>query len=593
MVNSLVVVHDRSAGRTLGGWLDAHASPASERRTVELDRRRSLTIVSRDVDRSVRGGTYFRGTALSPEHRAIAFGVDGWLQLPRPLDEHGVAGEFLLVAWDRHRVRLRHDAFGSAALMHTAGPGFVAASDSLLVLDDLRRAFGLRSTPHREALLARSVLNSVAAQQLSPGTLIREIEWVPAGQGLEIRLGLRTSARVDGEPLAERIVDGDAEPERALRSAAGFVAGATAALAEIPGWWTDLQLSGGYDSRVILAGALRSGAIEGIHVSSSSTVAAQAEDHRIATLLAERFGFPLNEQPAAGEPLDLGVNPVAIWAASLLGIYDRLMPWTSVRKAPRELTLTGLGAGVLKGGWGWTDLEGMLAGLEVEPAVLAALRAQLAEGMRAIGADPAWSDASELHYAGYRNGLHGAGHIALHMTGVRLLQQLPLAIVGHRRSDDRPPRQDRASAAFDDRVRGITDLLALLHREAALMPFEGAGRSLDAASLDRRLAALGGPLDDAEAAPARLLGSPDDVPAGPAALGDAVAARRGFDIELTPDAILAAAEPGLEAIDDAVVREAYRAQLAHARWKLITKGLPPQHAGYSTPRSLGLLLFAR
>lgn len=593
MVNSLVVVHDRTAGRHLSAWLDAHRSSASERFTAALDGRRSITIVSRDVAKSVSGSAYFRGTALSPEHGAIAFGVQGWMRLPRPLDEHGVAGEFLLAAWDRRHVRIRHDVFGSAALMHTAGPGFVAASDSLLVLDDLRRAFGLRSTQHSEALLARSVLNSHAAQQLSPSTYIREIEWVPAAQGLRISLGLRLSAHVDGIPLAERIVDGEADRVQTLRSAAAFIAGGTASLAGVPGWWTDLQLSGGYDSRVILAGALRSGAIDEIHVSTANNVAAQAEDYRVARLLADRWGFALNELPAAGEPVDLGMNPATIWASSLLGIYDRLMPSTSVRDLPTALTLTGLGAGVLKGGWGWSDLDGIVAGLELAPERLAAFRSQIAAGMRAIGADPAWSDASELQYAGYRNGLHGAGHIGMHMTGVRLLQQLPLAVVGHLRSDGLPARERRESASFADRVDGVTDLLALLHRDLALMPYEGEGRSLDPDRLDQRLLALGGALRDDELTGVRMLGSPETVPAGPAVLGEEIAKRRGFDIELSPGAIVPAAEGALEAITDDAVREVYREQIAHAQWKLSTKALPPHHAGFSTPRALGLLLFAR
>ncbi|SDR69549.1 hypothetical protein [Agrococcus carbonis] len=590
MVNALIVVHDRAAGATVASWLDRHGSPASERFSAELDRRRSITIVSRDVAASIRGSTYFRGTAMVPELDAIAFGVDGWMALPGSAD--GAAGEFLVADWDRQRVRIRRDVFGSVALMHTHGPGFVAVSDSLLVLDDLRAAFGLRSTQHREALLARSVLNSHAGQQISPDTAVREIGWVPAGQGLEIRLGMRLAARLNGPPLAARIVDDAVDSTASLRGAAGFIAGATAALAGITGWRSELHLSGGYDSRIILAGALRGGAMDDIHVTASNTVPEHADDHRIAQLLAERWRFPLNESRPRDESVDLGMNPLTIWASSLLGIYDRLVPATSVRHHRRELTLTGLGAGVLKGGWGWTDLDGIFAGFDLDPARERALRRQIASGMRALGVDPRWSDASELQYAGYRNGLHGAGHIAMHMTGVRLLQQLSLAVVGHLRTDGLPARSRRHAARFAERDRGITDLLTLLHLDLALMPYEG-GRAIDPDAAAHRLRELGGPLTDAEVRPIRVLGSPDDVPAGPAVLGDAIAARRGFDIELHAEAILAAAESALHAVADDAVREVSRDTIAHARWRLITKGMPPHYAGFSTPRALGLLLFAR
>lgn len=594
MSNYLIVVHDSSATGLLTNWLDTSHTPTSERFTAKLNRRRSITVVSKDVEDSIHGGTFFRGTAMSPEHRAIAFGVDGWVKMPRNVDEHGVAGEFILAEWGRREVRIRHDVFGSVAMMHAHGPGFIAVSDSMLLLDDLRQRFGLQSTQNDEVLLARSILNGHATQQMSPETIIREITWVPAAQGLKIDVGDTMILRVDGRSMTDRVVDQRTDYVSSLRAGAAFVASSTSALAQVQGWRKELMLSGGYDSRAILAAALRTGTTRELSLSVKNRVPAEAKDSEAALAIGERFGLPINQPTDRSRVIDYNMNPLTIWASSVLSVYDRLVPDISRRTDSKEFSFTGLGGEVLKGNWGWTNADAISSSFEnLHPDRVDAFRSQLNKGLQAVGAEPDWRDASELQYLGYRNGIHGAGHIAMSMTGVRPLQQVQFAAVAHTRIDaDAPARVNRDAASFHGGNAAMGDVLAVLHPELAALPYDSPGKALPPEHVTARLHALGGPLTDGEIRSVAVLGDPARVPYGPSVLGDEVAKRRGFDIVRGPDEILALTDRGIDSLRNEAVRDTYREIAENARWKMVTKQLPPPHAGSSPSKALSLAIFA-
>lgn len=574
----------------LDEWLAQNRSPESERFRSSIRPGAQLTIISRDVNDSVDGRTYFRGTAVAPEQQAIAFGVEGWKDLPGSTDEFSVAGEWVLARWGIGGVRVRRDVFSSVGMAYTEAAEFCAISDSLLVLDDLRRHFALPRTQHADALLGRSVLNGHAAQQMSPDTYVEEIKWVPAAQGIDVS-SRSLRAAVVGAPMASRVLSGGSDYVGSLRSAASFISGGVAALSGISGWGVELNLSGGYDSRIILSGAMVAGVADKLTVVTANRVAAQDDDYVAALSLSKEFGFDLNPSRDRSQIVDYGLNPMTIWASSLLGTYDRLMPASSRRTATREFSLTGIGAEILKGNWGWRDIDAIVADVDLAPERSAAYRRQIEAGVRAVGGDPKWSDASELQYVGYRNGIHGAGHIAMSMTGIRLLQQLSLATLGHMRADGRAPLEHRESARLVGSGTPVTDLLCVLHPGLAAAPYDSPEKQLAPDYVRRRATALGNALNPAEMGRVRVLGSPATVPAGPSVLGDEVAKGRGFDIQRTPAEILRLAESALDRLSDDTVRATYREVLENARWRMLTKALPPEHAGPSTAKALSMVLF--
>ncbi len=591
MSNYLGAVLRRDVVPRVREWLTVRGSVASEHRFVDLDDRTVLLLVSRGLDASLAPGRFFRGTAVSPEHGAIGFGLAGWQAMPAGAhaDPHGVSGEFVLLEWDDDAVVARRDVLGSVALASTTGDGFAAVSDSLLVLVDLRRWLGQRVTQRTEVLLARTFPNNFASQQISEETHVVEVAYAAAGRG--VRIPLRTlRAEPDGPLLASRVVDVDLDPVETMRGVATFVARTMTTLALRDDLDVRLMLSGGYDSRVLLGGAVHGGAAHRLAVHTRGGSGSHDLDARAVAPIAEHYRLRLNAPRLRNTPSQDAGAPLALLASTTLGFYDTLSPLSTVRRG--AITINGVGAEIYKGNWKWRTERQMFEQTNQRAVQLGAMRAQAAKGIRATGGDPRWADASELLYCGFRNGIHGAGNsIALSMTGLRPLHQVALAALGHQRVDGLPPRERRDRA----RLRGqgenvMAGLLALMDTQLAAMPYDRPDKTLAPDLVAQRLADLGGPLGPEAKTELPVHGSPSDVPAGPSALGLGVAEHAGMAVEMSAEHLMRLAERGHESVEHPAVRPSYGRVLKRARERLVDNGESPRDAGAMLGKLLTLAM---
>ena len=585
---------------------------------IELSQTHDLAIIATDVGRSIGGdgSTFFRGTAISYARGLLAFGASGWAEAQSRLgkDADGLEGEFIAVQWDTRSVRVTRDVFGNASLLHTSGEGYLAISDSMLVLKQLRVAMGSPCSLNHESMLARTIKSSLAGQQISPETAIEQIRFVPAGQGLVASFSA-DSLKVtnSGPPISQRLDIGRIDYRDSIRQGAANVGRLLSALQQVEGWNTALSLSGGYDSRVVLAGAAAVGAIPNMTFSNWKLSEVHNDDYVVARALAERFGFNLHGVRSAtdGGPLapptrvQRDYTQFALWGASLMGKYDGIAREMLFRRS--EFSLTGIGAELLKGNWKWRTWDEVCNALDVQPAILDAFRRQGVKGLEAIDADPGAQDASELHYLGYRNGLHGsAGHVPVHMTGVHPVQQLGLAALGHATESNvvRRGRGARARATTSDsrRVRdrsrpigdprAVNDLAILLSPEVAVEPYDTPGRNLLPSYVDLRLRTLGGRISASEMSTLTLFGDPASVPTGPSELSIALSRDCGYDVELSVENILAVGDAGVDLLEDGFLRTTYAELAENARWRLVTRGQDLISGGSSAAKVASLAALA-
>lgn len=138
-----------------------------------------------------------------------------------------------------------------------------------------------------------------------------------------------------------------------------------------------------------------------------------------------------------------------------------------------------------------------------------------------MGIDPELPDASEWHYIGLRNSLHGGRFTLTNLLGFPPLTQRDLASLVHLLADapqSMPSelRRDPAQNAPRPNNTMSAVLLTLLDRELSAVPFDVTAKDIDAETRNTTLTAAGGPLDEGEIPTAESLGTPTDVVNGTA-----------------------------------------------------------------------------
>lgn len=233
-------------------------------------------------------------------------------------------------------------------------------------------------------------------------------------------------------------------------------------------WKPALSLSGGYDSRVPLAGAIAAGVVGDMQINTQNTKPAHAEDYEIASRIAKQFGFELNGKSTAGRLSDrtYDATPFMMWALSDLGLYDYITRPSAPRHQIKHIYLTGMGGEVMRGNYDWRSWPTIIEDLnDPHPAVASALLRQGVKGLKTVGVNPKSRHASELHYMNYRYALHGGGGRSMQMLGFAPLLQSNLVALAHSRANELPyPTHYEKSM--------INDLCIVLDPELAAMPYD-------------------------------------------------------------------------------------------------------------------------
>lgn len=557
MSRYLIVVHDDSATGSIDDWLRLRKSPASEQWSTRLNGTFSVRIVSPDVASAIRGRSFFTGVAMSEAASFVASGSAGWQRSDRARPRGGVtpSGSFVQASWTRHELRLGNDLFGTVPVLQAHGPGFVAFSDSLLVLTDLRDRFGLVNSPNAEALLARTGLSWRTAQNLSTETVVREITMVAPGRGVTVQCSRPLLVDTDETSLGT-LLESSSAPVDAARRSAGFLA---SVLREVPGTLpTSVHLTP--DGDAVLQGALDLAGTEG-------GVTLQADAGAVEQLRGRAGGRAIEAVPEISDAAALSG-----WAATGLGLYDVVAPSTQAAHEATTVTVDSAGNAIARRIWGAESAEGMRAESGLEGAAAEAYVAQVKKGLRSIGGDPTSPSSSQQHYVAFR----APRYVSAARSGrpaVHPLHTLSSAAVA------------TTSAHFDG-ADGLDVLETVLRSRGA--------QTTDPAAAGRAaltLTELGGPLQDSEVPALSVLGS--GVPATASTeLSASIAAARGLGSSIENREVLVELMRDLVGVLPDELLPSYEPLLANARWHLVDRREPLAAAGPSVGRLLSLVLFA-
>ena len=541
MANFVTVTTPMASRPAVKAWLTDFESPVEECLWIEHNDNFSTLIVATHVFDSLNSSQshWFRGTAVVEEIGVVAFGAAAFIEsnLQPGLELLGATGEFISVHWDHEGVVVQRDFFTSVSLAWTQIDEVFATSDSILVLASLRKAMRATSTFDSEIALARCPFSSFTEQQMETRTLIKEIGFVPAAQGLRYSFN-SGNAQLFGDKIAESSITDSPifsnQYAAEIRKSAIWAASLVKGLGEQSRSMISLSLSGGYDSRVILTALSAAGQLNSSNISTRAEGRGDPLDFTAVKKLGAQFNIPIqfvvapNPDTALTHP-----KPLQLWGSTLLGVYDRFTP-NRVRPGnlSGKISLTGMGAEILKGNWGFRSWNQICQEIELPPMYQEAFKAAGLRGMASVGADPSMGDSSEWYYIGFRNGIHAtAGHISNHMTAITPLHQRRFVAMAHKSTGS------LVGFPKDPPMR-IADLNILLDPAIAQADYDRKDRNLDRAFVQHRLEFLGGAIETSEIEAARIWGDPSDVPGGSSQLSLNIAKSHGLDLDANSESIM-------------------------------------------------------
>lgn len=285
-----------------------------------------------------------------------------------------------------------------------------ALSSSLYGLVTYLRTRGVRIRPHRSLLAPLSVRASITTQSSTSQTFFEDIQLVPSFCVVRFPRGF---PRVEALPATEPAAD----YADTLRHYLSTWSSRFATLADHERTHFTLDLSGGLDSRVVMAFAIASGRMTSdprkFRVVSQQRM---PKDYQAASRIAEQYALPLN-----GPALPLN-SPASIesslrtWRENNLGVYLPVY-LSSHAFDPFAIRGHGSGGGLLRGVHDGLPMSSRLDSLRhhLDPEVFDEWSTTVTTDLQRLSEMRPALGEQNLHYREFRNRFH-FGH-AQHQRG--------------------------------------------------------------------------------------------------------------------------------------------------------------------------------
>lgn len=427
----------------------------------------------------------FQGYAINHDENKFIFSGAKKLNnlLKKPLE-----GSYFFASIDKDNLRCSADLYGLMPMVWFSEGGVFAVSNSYLALLEIRSFLSMSNNLNLEGAQARMWSNAMGATQMGRRTYCQQVRYAIPGSKLAVSF-VDASCREDVlqyQDFYESQVDSHSEAISltAQRMVATFktydALGAAVAVA----------LSGGTDSRLCLAAALKSGMTKNIKFGCNDN---GSPDYSVAENLGKHFGFELNAPLEVRSTLG-GNDQTALWATGSLGIYDQLYAPRTYRKFDNILfNVGGQGAEISKGNYGWRKIQDI--------GMPDAACAEAYDSLKAMGVDPDGEWSAEWHYIAFRGAIHSSRGSVTNDYLSRPVAQLPL--IGLSRSSYNEMKAPRGWAK-----NIVQDVLIKIYPELANLPFDVPSKNLSSDYISERLKKLGGPLNDKLVQPYQIIGNP-------------------------------------------------------------------------------------
>lgn len=592
MSNYLTIIAKTSKFTKIKEWVNLHLADAFEVAQTKISPNTHLIYISKGASEDFLAHRRFAFKGVCVDHGAasIVFGGGGRNDMPEKDRGHALwpnplEGCYFSLEWTGDTVRASNDAFAMCPMNYFHENDIVGISDSIFILTELRKFLDLPCTVNEEVAYARAWSNTMAGQLLSEDTLVSQIKYIQTGSYLEVRIGAGISATMVKRNIDEMFgVPGGMGYESVIQNAVQRCASLIHTLSSISVNSVRIALSGGTDSRVVLACALASPiSKEQAIFNCTNTAPSHEKDYAVVSDLSKRFNFPLGFR-AANIKRNVSTkisSPLNLWFLGNAGLYDFLVAPDFYLKSVGVFSFGGFGAEIYKGMYGWRAISRIAARIE-DKNISEAFATQCEKGIGRLGVSKDDKTGSEWHYLGFRNAIHAGRSVLTTMVGMRPLMQKEL--VGLVRSESNPfPAPMKTDKSI------MTDILIAANPELAKIPFDHSDKDMDEHYVNTRARFFGGGLDASDLQMYKIYGDFQRVENGSPLFFEEVAAKK-YSLELSAESVVSLMRSGFDKISSETLRKIYEPGFKAAVERLtLTKG-SLSHTGSYPGKLMSFLL---
>ena len=541
---------------------------------------------------------FFKGWFQDHQNKSVVLGEKGfksWIEneeYDSPILDTDFEGSYVSAVFHKGEFVVRNDMFSYLPVIHFSTQNLFVCSDSLFIISEVRKALGMSCKLNKNVMYSRAWTHGLASAVMSNQTQIEGVELLSPGKHIKIKTIFKifhlnyildSENIVKSSDLKQTFAGNFENYEQAIRDAATKMVQSILSFTRLEEIIIQFGLSGGLDSRIILAALLQKPEVLERIVIKTNTHASRKGDFDVVKELSELFNFEFNdtEKIRLHSASSLGEQKIpdqfALWVLSSMGLFDMMYLHDSYWPTPSIIEMGGHGAETIKGTFAPMRFDNLvknhpiiakakyssksLPRVKSDKKVHDAIRSEISEALATSGIDLDEYASMQWHHLCYKSPIQNGSSRDCSSIALRPFIQHSLFALAI--SEINP---------FKNNKRGeptiLHDILILLNPELAEIDFEDPKTNVSKEYIQSRLDALGGPLRLLESEPYSIHGSIKEMTNGPPEVF-----LKMVNHDFRPDgndakSILGALERAWDKITDKEVKSAYLPAYETAKEKM-------------------------
>ena len=602
----------------LQSWFDQ----PDEVNVVQINDGFSLLSVSKGSSfrQTTDGYVFFTGWLQDHHTESIVLGEEGYLKWssPKRPQSKEYEGSHVFAHYSNNKMTVRNDMFSYFPVIYFIEKDLFVCSDSLFMLTKVRKLFNLPCRLNRSVMHSRAWTHGLACAVMSNDTQIEGARLLSPGKHIEVSLNkkllssayyLETKNIIKETNLKELFSVAFDNYKDSIRDAAMKIAQSIMSMLYLDEVMINFGLSGGLDSRIILAAVLqKQELLENVAI-KTNTHPSRKGDFDIVEKLANKFNFEFNDNEKIrlyklkhSLKTNKIENKFSLWILSSMGIFDMMYLHDSYWPKPYIIDMGGHGAESIKGTFSAMKFEDFIKPKKVSSKakfsrnglrhireskeanrVYDAIRSELTHALDSNGINLDENASIQWHYLSYKSPIANGRFLDCSSIGIRPFIQHSLFALSI--SEINP---------FIDVKKGdptmLHDILILLNPELAAIEFENKKSNISREYIQSRLEALGGVLQISGSQPYTVFGKISAMENGPPDSFLNKVPPIFVEDDDVKTSILKTMESVWSSIQDENTRKVYQTAYDTAKERLNNPDYYPPSAGTPAAKVISLIL---